>query len=158
MFTPVISPTDPPEWEATPPHLGTLGVLLLHMAVGWFQNLEKKTIMNVTNKTIVVCRSEKKHLMAFSYQSHFCPWALKNSLHSQGRGWPPDMIRTPETPASPVDSHFFLNSWEKQKWPHIRDKSSILATESSHGYNQTKPIWERYVYVYHCLAPILTLI
>lgn len=40
--TPAISPTDPPEQEAIPQHQGTPAVLLLHMADGWFQNLEKQ--------------------------------------------------------------------------------------------------------------------
>ena len=89
--------------------------------------------------TNVVHRSEKHNwddwtdlshfFIDFSYRTHFFPWALKNSLHSQGTGWPPNMTQTPETLASPVDSHFFSNSSERQqKTTHIRDKSLILAT------------------------------
>lgn len=52
--TPVISPTDRPEWEATPQHLGTPVVPLLHMADGWFQNLEKQQ-----TQATVVHRSEQ---------------------------------------------------------------------------------------------------
>ena len=48
-YTPAISPIDPPELEATPQHLGTPAVLLLHMADGWFQNLETNINMNVTD-------------------------------------------------------------------------------------------------------------
>lgn len=61
-YTPAISPTDPPEQEATPQHLGTPAVLLLHTADGWFQNLESNTNMNVADETIAVYRSEKHNL------------------------------------------------------------------------------------------------
>lgn len=77
-YTPVISPTDPPEWEATPQHPGTPAVLPLHMADGWFQNLENNTNMNVTDEMIVVHRSEKKHLLnCLLVPDPFLPLSIK---------------------------------------------------------------------------------
>lgn len=65
-------------------------------------------------------------LIVFSYRIHFCPWALKSSLHSQGTSWPLDTIQTPETPASPVDSRFSSNSSERRQKRNTCKKQNPL--------------------------------
>lgn len=76
----------------------------------------------------------------FSYQIHFCPWALKSSLHSQGTSWPLDMILTPETPASPVDSHSSSNSLERQQIKNTH-KTQILLYGKRKTKKTHKSIW-----------------
>lgn len=48
-----ISPTDPREWGATLRRPGTPEALFLHMADGWFQNLDRHTNGDFTDETTV---------------------------------------------------------------------------------------------------------